>query len=1422
MSILLIAGRCLAASDIPQYPPLSAQAESEPRSMLVLSNDHNWFSKAYTDWSDLDGDGAIDSTYRPDLDYYGYFDSASCYQYDSALADGAFKRTSNAAADHSCTGNKFWSGNLLNWATMTRIDIIRKALYGGKRYRDNAQDTTILERAFLPMDSHSFSKILSDKSIINKNTPYNGSTAITFCNTTYHAQENIYSGAVTDPPLIRVATGNENGSKVGWPLWASTEAWQCPWRSERYDWGDFPRRAGGNNYQAAEYRARIEVCRSPGEDNCTAYPDSAYPKPTGLLHDYVKDIEFGMFTGSYRNNKQGGVLRANFENFGNEYSESNGVYQPGVSGIVSNLDALKIAKYSYKDTNYNATAGDNCPWGKSSFANGSCSNWGNPFGEIALEALRYISGENSPTDIFSVGAGSVETSYVPGLTSPAWNNDISDKWCAAHSLLLINASEISFDSDNLGAPSRSPISAAQIRSETNAVGAAEGISGSYFIGQTPASSGTSSDKFCTAKSLSNLGDAKGLCPSAPGLEGGYSVAGLARFAHDDTVVHSDDGKSGRSIDTYAVQLASNVPLVSIPIGNGKSVSLIPACSNTTANGKCAVVNFLVESQAADGSSGSFLVDWEDSEFGGDYDFDAEVRLSYTLSNERLAITTSVTRAAASHKLGLGYILSGTGGRYGTGDRADQIVLAQSDGFNVHTGINSYTNDYPESLCPASAPCTGSAATTAVYRVTGNTGQQLETPLYYAAKYGNDSRRPDGSPGAYFEVNQIGELSDTLRQLLDQVLENTNRTGAGVTVGYDGEVKDYVFQTLYNNQYSWSGDVQAVKLEDDGTPSPVWSARDKLPAPGDRRIITRNPITGAGVPFTEKAFSDAGVNMTESLRNLIAYIRGDTAKEQRNGGSFRDRFWLNGREGARLGDFIGSQPYLVGVPNTYYVPPEGDTSYATFRAVHADRTPMLYVGGNDGMLHGFDAATGVEKLAYIPGMLISQLPALADPDYQHRYYVDGSPTVLDVRHGAAGTGDWFSMLASGLGSGGQGLFALDVTEPARFSESNAAALSLWEYGVDDDKTHFGDDESQIGYIYNQPSVVQMEDGRFAVVSGNGYASEAGKASLYILFVDGGAGGEWSADDVIRLTPGAADNSGANGLMTVSLVDRDEDGRVDLAYGADLQGNIWRFDLSSEDPSEWGAGMHRLFSGVRDGEHQVMTSTLTVGNHPDGGLMLFFGTGAEENYGLPTTQDRQTADSFYAIRDFVDGSARQDTLTRESLSGRALHQTTLDDQDSTSAVVRYLDSVDTRSYPENGWYLDFTGTERVVDGPSLRGNRILFSSLIPGFGTCGAEDAGYLYELNAWYGSAFATPVIDVNGDGTVDEQDAYYPTSDNDASYVPIGVATDGAIFTPSVVLNEAGTQETKISAGTNGTLAKIAETPLNRMQLGRVTWRTLD
>ncbi|HYL24951.1 MAG TPA: hypothetical protein VEV21_11200, partial [Burkholderiales bacterium] len=116
--------------------PLYLGASVQPIVMLTMPKDIQIYQRAYNDFSDLDGDGIVDSTYKHSINYYGYFDSFKCYTYDTTnhKFDPVIPQPANTPTDKYCTaGAGQWSGNFLNWATMTRIDIVRKVLYGGKR-----------------------------------------------------------------------------------------------------------------------------------------------------------------------------------------------------------------------------------------------------------------------------------------------------------------------------------------------------------------------------------------------------------------------------------------------------------------------------------------------------------------------------------------------------------------------------------------------------------------------------------------------------------------------------------------------------------------------------------------------------------------------------------------------------------------------------------------------------------------------------------------------------------------------------------------------------------------------------------------------------------------------------------------------------------------------------------------------------------------------------------------------------------------------------------------------------------------------------------------------------------------------------------------------------------------------------------------
>ncbi|MGE3775285.1 MAG: hypothetical protein AB7I32_20345, partial [Gammaproteobacteria bacterium] len=220
--------------------------------LLLLPRDHQLFIEAYGDYTDLDGDGEVERSYRDSVEYGGYFHSDLCYAYDGAtrrfepqgLVDDPRESDGDTSYDHYCTTagangtSAAWSGNFLNWATTTRIDIVRKSLYGGYRSTDTAT-MTVLERAHLPGDAHSFAKYYNGADLA-KLTPHdairtdtaNGGDAdgiddanegITMCNTTYATAGS--SQTLTAPPVMRVAQGN-------YSLWAANERRQCSFTDE--------------------------------------------------------------------------------------------------------------------------------------------------------------------------------------------------------------------------------------------------------------------------------------------------------------------------------------------------------------------------------------------------------------------------------------------------------------------------------------------------------------------------------------------------------------------------------------------------------------------------------------------------------------------------------------------------------------------------------------------------------------------------------------------------------------------------------------------------------------------------------------------------------------------------------------------------------------------------------------------------------------------------------------------------------------------------------------------------------------------------------------------------------------------------------------------------------------------------------------
>lgn len=1279
--------------------PLFLAQPVKPIVMLNMSNDHQLYFKAYDDYTDLDEDGVADTTYMNDYDYYGYFDSGKCYSYESSRFVPKAVTT-----DHYCDSvSGEWSGNFLNWATMTRMDAVRKILYGGYRSTDGDKDgITVLERAFLPQDAHSFAKYYNGTDIA-KLTSYSftggaasTTSGITLCNTTDGSG---YSQNTSASPKIRVVQGN-------YSLWASNERWQCAWDddvsgddgendNDSSESGIFAYSSSPDESDGTEYVARVEVCATGLlEANCRAYPDGN-SKPSGLLQRYGEqgDIHFGLFTGSYGKNKTGGVLRKNVSDLSDEISVASDGSFTGAAGIVKTLDSLRIFGYSYSDGTYNSTSsdGDDCEWGKNSFNNGQCSNWGNPQSEIYLESLRYLAGQNAHSS-----ASTDDSSYISGLSSVTWSDPVaSDNFCAALNIIQFNASTSSYDSrTDRGLSDLNGIT--DVDTWTNKVGLAEGIhGGSYFVGEN----GTDTNQLCTAKTVSALSDVRGTCPNAPRLGGTYDIAGLAHYARSSQI------RSDLSVDpvkTFGVALAPAVPKVTIKTGAGGQITILPACRNSSVGGNCAIVDFKIVSQSTDGQSGKLYVNWEDSEQGGDFDQDMWGVIDYSLVGTGITVTTNVVAESTGNEMGFGYVIAGT----------------TDDGFHVHSGIhgfdggdcNSFTNK-----CNV-----GDSATSKNFVLGTSGGSTLEQPLYYAAKWGGYSDDDNGNapdtatiaasdPETYFYAIDPAELEASLSEALEIVAASAGSASSVATNSTRLGTDTVIYQALFNSS-DWSGEVKALNLNSDGTVGATkWqSDNSKFASALLRDVFTHNGSIGV-----EFSWDDLSAAQQADLNGDDTDVEG---KARLNWVRGSDEAGLRGRD-KLLGDIVNSSPVFAGRKKfNFHLLSDalgGDKYQNYYSTKKESRREVLYVSANDGMLHAFDALTGEELFSYIPAGIYEKLRKLSAADYgtssnPHTYNVDGPLFIGDVY---TSTG-WKNILVGTLGAGGRGLFALDVTDPVNFDENDV----LFDFT---DEDFFTGERAKLGNITTAPVVAPTNDG-WKLIFGNGYNSDAGNAHLFIVDLN-----NLASSQVI-----AAGSGGANGLAAPALL-ANADGEVESAYAGDLLGNMWKFDLSANNSSNWdvayssGNTPEPLFTAKdASGAVQPITATPTLGlnsNMSSSAVMVYFGTG---RYLASSDNDAGTVtNSFYAIAD--QGS---------NVSGRnQLFQKTISTQGS--GVRRIGGNTDTSWWAnKKGWYLDLsyagsTTGERVISKPLLIYDRLLFPTVITSSDPCSFGGSGWLMELVA---------------------------------------------------------------------------------------------
>ncbi|WP_231107959.1 pilus assembly protein [Stutzerimonas stutzeri] len=698
------------------------------------------------------------------------------------------------------------------------------------------------------------------------------------------------------------------------------------------------------------------------------------------------------------------------------------------------------------------------------------------------------------------------------------------------------------------------------------------------------------------------------------------------------------------------------------------------------------------------------------------------------------------------------------------------------------------------------------------------------------------------PRNFYVASDATKMVESLKTAFANIAKEVSSTTAALSTNSTKlETDTVVFQSMLDSA-RWSGDLLAKAVSSNGTVSttPTWKAAQKLDAltnaqTADRIILTSTPptadsTTGALVSTTGRTFlwdqleatqktalraTASGTPTTEAVgQNRLAFIRGDRSQERTDAAPnnpFRQR-------DSRLGDVANSDPQYIYKPNFGYSQlPEsaGFTSaiksaYTTFRSQssYQNRPPLVVVGANDGMLHGFDASLGStggkELFAYVPNDLIDELHELTDPTYAHRYYVDGTPRIGD----ALVSGQWKTLVVGSSGAGGRSIFALDVSNPNSMSASSV----LWEF------TH-----AEMGYSLGRPSLVPLYNGKFGVIVTSGYDRPTTTTNGYVWLLDASNGSVIKRFDL--------PNSGDLGAPLA--VDIDNDRVADRVYVADTLGKVWRLDITGTSASGWdapsslksGGNITPLFLAKdASGGAQPITAPLDAAYTKDREIMLVFGTGSfyqTTDNEVPATPQVQ---SFYGI---VDSGAQ--------INGRStlLEQEILREVTGTDLNGRAV-SDNTMTDSHEGWYLDLlrktarggTGAkgERVISQAQLGGNRVTFSTLIPSANPCDAGGTSWIMSLDLATGSRLVYSYFDYNGDGSIDEDD--YIKLD-DGTKVPVsGVADpDEGAVKGTIGLNDQKTGKRYLcyassasSTDSNGVLPVCIEVMGNNNDSNRLSW----
>ncbi|MEP7064052.1 MAG: PilC/PilY family type IV pilus protein [Betaproteobacteria bacterium] len=641
---------------------------------------------------------------------------------------------------------------------------------------------------------------------------------------------------------------------------------------------------------------------------------------------------------------------------------------------------------------------------------------------------------------------------------------------------------------------------------------------------------------------------------------------------------------------------------------------------------------------------------------------------------------------------------------------------------------------------------------------------------------------------------LADIANTAGSRAGAGLQSVNLTGTTANAyrvtfepGWGGTVSKVVIDTKTLNeippapwQVGGGKDVTAPSDTLYGQLTPTLAKPD--PWYTNRNIVTMH-TNGTAIPFLFDSLSAAQQDTLAPGKpdrglQVLEYLRGSAQNEGATTRSFRRRI-------SPLGDIVDASPKFVGPANLPYQE-FADPGYSAFKAATKTRLSMVYAAANDGMLHAFADTNGIEKFAYIPRVLFRNsdnagLAALtlkegALPPFQHHFYVDSTPKVVDVDFGSQ---NWHSILVGGLGKGGHAYYALDVTDPGSVvTETDAASKVLWEFT-----------DADLGYTYGPAIVTKTAgwSGKWVVIVPSGYNNASGVGKIWILDAKTGA--------VLKtMSTGAGSSGSPAGLAQIAGFTQDyHNYMTDEVYGGDQYGNLWRFDMRNSDPSAWTVG---LFAKLTDpsGNPQPVTTApqieVDIVNGAD--RWVFVGTGRLLDESDLSDDQIQ---SFYGLR---DGTQK---LPSTVVSGSPIIR---------SDLLPVTDGKGTTGITAHGWVHDLAEHSRIVSPYQAVLSVVVYSATKPQTDPCLTGQSADVFIRNFAQGvsqtdASFSSTGITCTDDSCFSEGGAV------DAQIV--GSTPDGST-TPDLYV--------AITLGTTGQVAKIPVKKQSYDYSHRLSWRILS